>query len=95
VLLERAVTLDPQCAMGLESARMARENAEEASKTDRKFERALRLSPIDPDDCFNNYVGRGAAMRFSAKKRNMTRPLLSIYAPSRNGPNAVLEYIAN
>ncbi len=60
VLLERAVALDPKCRMGLEPARMARELCGSTQKAIGNFERALRLSPIDPMN-FNNYVGIGSA----------------------------------
>ena len=58
VLLERAVTLDPNAAWAwlgwLENY------ADQSKKAIENFERALRLSPIDPMN-FNNYAGIGSA----------------------------------
>jgi adenylate cyclase len=60
VLLERAVTLDPNAAWALSRLGWVENYADQPQKAIRNFERALRLSPIDPMN-FNNYVGLGSA----------------------------------
>ena len=60
VLLERAVTLDPNAAWAWSRLGWLENYADRSQKAIDNFERALRLSPIDPMN-FNNYVGIGAA----------------------------------
>ena len=60
VLLERAVTLDPNAAWAWSRLGWLENYADQPQKAIRNFERALRLSPIDPMN-FNNYVGIGSA----------------------------------
>jgi adenylate cyclase len=60
VLLERAVTLDPNAAWAWSRLGWLENYADQPQKAIGKFERALRLSPIDPMN-FNNYVGIGSA----------------------------------
>jgi len=60
VLLERAVTLDPNAAWALSRLGWLENYADQPQKAIGNFERALRLSPIDPMN-FNNYVGLGSA----------------------------------
>jgi adenylate cyclase len=60
VLLERAVTLDPNAAWAWSRLGWIENYADQPQKAIRNFERALRLSPIDPMN-FNNYVGIGSA----------------------------------
>jgi adenylate cyclase len=60
VLLERAVTLDPNAAWAWSRLGWLENYADQSQKAIRNFERALRLSPIDPMN-FNNYVGIGSA----------------------------------
>ena len=60
VLLERAVTLDPNAAWAWSRLGWLEVYADQPKKAIEKFERALRLSPIDPMN-FNNFVGLGSA----------------------------------
>ena len=60
VLLERAVTLDPNAAWAWTRLGWIENYADQPQKAIEDFERALRLSPIDPMN-FNNYVGIGSA----------------------------------
>src|SRR5258707_408408 len=60
VLLERAVTLDPNAAWAWSRLGRLEAYADQPQKAIDNFERALRLSPIDPMN-FNNYVGIGSA----------------------------------
>ena len=60
VLLERAVTLDPNAAWAWSRLGWLENYADQPQKAIGNFERALRLSPIDPMN-FNNYVGIGSA----------------------------------
>jgi len=60
VLLERAVALDPNAAWAWSRLGWLENYADQPQKAVVNFERALRLSPIDPMN-FNNYVGMGSA----------------------------------
>jgi adenylate cyclase len=60
VLLDRAVTLDPNAAWAWSRLGWLENYADRPQKAIGNFERALRLSPIDPMN-FNNYVGIGSA----------------------------------
>jgi adenylate cyclase len=60
VLLDRAVTLDPNAAWAWSRLGWLENYADQPQKAIGNFERALRLSPIDPMN-FNNYVGIGSA----------------------------------
>jgi adenylate cyclase len=60
VLLERAVALDPNAAWAWSRLGWVENYADQPQKAIGNFERALRLSPIDPMN-FNNYVGIGSA----------------------------------
>jgi adenylate cyclase len=60
VLLERAVALDPNAAWAWGRLGWLENYADQPKKAIENFERALRLSPIDPMN-FNNYAGIGSA----------------------------------
>jgi adenylate cyclase len=60
VLLERAVTLDPNAAWAWNRLGWLEAYADQSQKAIANFERSLRLSPMDPMN-FNNYVGMGSA----------------------------------
>jgi adenylate cyclase len=60
ILLERAVTLDPNAAWAWSRLGWLENYADQPQKAIGNFERELRLSPIDPMN-FNNYVGIGSA----------------------------------
>jgi adenylate cyclase len=60
VLLERAVTLDPNAAWAWSRLGWLENYADQPKKAIGIFERAMRLSPIDPMN-FNNYAGIGSA----------------------------------
>jgi adenylate cyclase len=60
VLLERALALDPNCAWAWSRLAWIENYTDQPDKAIENFERALRLSPIDPMN-FNNYAGMGSA----------------------------------
>jgi adenylate cyclase len=60
VLLERALALDPNCAWAWSRLAWVENYADQPQKAIENFERALRLSPIDPMN-FNNYAGLASA----------------------------------
>jgi adenylate cyclase len=60
VLLERALALDPNCAWAWSRLGWLENYADQPHNAIENFERALRLSPIDPMN-FNNYAGIGSA----------------------------------
>jgi len=60
VMLERAVTLDPNAAWAWSRLGWVENYSERPERALTHFERALRLSPLDPMN-FNNYVGMGSA----------------------------------
>jgi adenylate cyclase len=60
VLLERALVLDPNCAWAWSRLAWIENYADQPGKAIENFERAIRLSPIDPMN-FNNYAGIGSA----------------------------------
>jgi adenylate cyclase len=60
VLLERAVTLDPNAAWGWSRIGWLETYADRPDAAKAHFEKALRLSPLDPMN-FNNYVGLASA----------------------------------
>lgn len=60
VLLERAVTLDPNAAWAWGRLGWLQNYTDGPQKAVENFERALRLSPLDPMN-FNNYAGIGSA----------------------------------
>ena len=60
VLLERALALDPNCAWAWSRLAWIENYADRPREAIENFERALRLSPIDPMN-FNNYAGIGSA----------------------------------
>src|ERR1700723_1735727 len=64
VLLERAVSLDPNCAWAWCRLGWIDNYSDQPNDAIEKFERALRLSPIDPMN-FNNYAGIGSAHEIS------------------------------
>jgi adenylate cyclase len=60
VLLERALVLDPNCAWAWSRLGWIEAYADQSDKAIENFERAIRLSPIDPMN-FNNYAGIASA----------------------------------
>jgi adenylate cyclase len=66
VLLERAVSLDTNCAWAWSRLGWIENYSDQPNKAIENFERALRLSPIDPMN-FNNYVGIGSAHEISER----------------------------
>ena len=60
VLLERAVAVDPNAAWAWSRLGWLDNYSDRPESAIEKFERALRLSPLDPLN-FNNYVGMGSA----------------------------------
>jgi adenylate cyclase len=64
VLLERAVTLDPNAAWALSRLGWLEVYADRPEAAEPHFRRALRLSPLDPMN-FNNYVGLASARQIA------------------------------
>lgn len=64
VLLERAIALDPSGAWSWSRLGWLENYADRPEQALEKFERSLRLSPLDPMN-FNNYVGMGSAHEIS------------------------------
>jgi adenylate cyclase len=64
VLLERAVTLDPSAAWAWSRLGWLENYTDRPERALENFERALRLSPLDPMN-FNNYVGMGSSHEIS------------------------------
>ena len=60
VLLERALALDPNAAWAWSRLGWVENYSDRPELAIEKFERALRLSPLDPMN-FNNHVGMGSA----------------------------------
>ena len=60
VMLERAITLDPNAAWALSRLGWLDVYADRPDEAKAHFEKALRLSPLDPIN-FNNLVGLGSA----------------------------------
>lgn len=60
VMLERAVALDPNAAWAWSRLGWVENYSDRPERAVAHFERALRLSPLDPMN-FNNYVGMGSA----------------------------------
>jgi adenylate cyclase len=60
VMLERAVALDPNAAWAWSRLGWVENYSDRPEPAIAHFERALRLSPLDPMN-FNNYVGMGSA----------------------------------
>ena len=60
VLLERALAIDANSAWAWSRLGWLDNYADRPERAIEKFERALRLSPLDPTN-FNNYVGIGSA----------------------------------
>jgi adenylate cyclase len=78
VLLERAVALDPNAAWAWSRLGWLEAYSDRPANAFRHFERALRLSPLDPLN-FNNYVGIASAhdiaMNLEDAVRNYRRAL--------------------
>jgi len=60
ILLERAVTLDPNAAWAISRLGWLEVYSDRPDEADPHFRKALRLSPLDPMN-FNNYVGLASA----------------------------------
>ena len=60
VMLERAVAVDPNAAWAWSRLGWVENYSDRPERAVAHFERALRLSPLDPMN-FNNYVGMGSA----------------------------------
>jgi adenylate cyclase len=64
ILLERAIALDPSAAWAWSRLGWLENYTDRPAQALENFERALRLSPLDPMN-FNNYVGMGSAYEIS------------------------------
>ena len=62
VLLERAIALDPNSAWACSRLGWLAAYTDRAEEAHSYFDKALRLSPVDPMN-FNNYVGLGLAFQ--------------------------------
>jgi len=66
VMLERAVVLDPNSAWAWSRLGWVENYSDRPERAVVHFERALRLSPLDPMN-FNNYVGLGSASEVAGR----------------------------
>jgi adenylate cyclase len=66
ILLERAVSLDPNAAWAWSRLGWIENYTDRPEQALKNFDHALRLSPLDPMN-FNNYVGIGAAHEVSGR----------------------------
>ena len=66
VMLERAVTLDPNSAWSWSRLGWVENYSDRPERAVPHFERALRLSPLDPMN-FNNYVGMASASEIAER----------------------------
>ena len=66
LLLERAVALDPNAAWGWSRLAWIENYSDQPDRAIELFERALRLSPLDPMN-FNNYVGIASAHEIAGR----------------------------
>jgi adenylate cyclase len=66
VLLQRAVALDPNSAWAHSRLGWLEAYSDRAEEAHKHFEKALRLSPVDPMN-FNNYVGTALAYQVEGK----------------------------
>ena len=66
VMLERAVTLDPNSAWAWSRLGWVENYSDRPERAVPHFERALRLSPLDPMN-FNNYVGMASASEIAER----------------------------
>ena len=66
VLLERALAIDPNAAWAWSRLGWLDNYADRPEQAIEKFERALRLSPLDPMN-FNNHIGIGSAHEISQR----------------------------
>jgi adenylate cyclase len=69
ILLERAVTLDPNAAWAWSRLGWVENYCDRPEPAIAHFEHALRLSPLDPMN-FNNYVGMGQANQIAERYDN-------------------------
>ena len=69
IMLERAVTLDPNAAWAWSRLGWVENYSDRPEPAIAHFERALRLSPLDPMN-FNNYVGMGSANEIAERYDN-------------------------
>jgi len=66
IMLERAVALDPNAAWAWSRLGWVENYSDRPDQAVAHFERALRLSPLDPMN-FNNYVGLGSAAEVAGR----------------------------
>jgi adenylate cyclase len=66
VMLERAVAIDPNSAWAWSRLGWVENYSDRPERAVAHFERALRLSPLDPMN-FNNYVGMGSAAEVAGR----------------------------
>jgi tetratricopeptide (TPR) repeat protein len=81
VMLERAVTLDPNAVWAWSRLGWVENYSDRPERAVAHFERALRLSPLDPMN-FNNYVGLGLP---ATSQSVTTTPSRSIGVHCRSG----------
>lgn len=84
IRLERALALDPNCAWAWSRLGWLDNYSDQPTNAIEKFERALRLSPIDPMN-FNNYAGIGSAHEIS---RDYDKAAASYLRALEERPNA-------
>ncbi len=88
VLLERAVSIDPNSAWAWNRLGWARTYGEKPKEAIEHFETALRLSPYDPMN-FNCYIGIGSAY---AVARDIDNAILNCERGLKEHPQAIWVY---
>ena len=88
VLLERALALDPNAAWAWSRLGWLENYADRPEIAIENFERALRLSPLDPMN-FNNHVGLGSAQEIA---RNYDKAVAHYRRALEERPNAMWIY---
>jgi adenylate cyclase len=85
IMLERAVALDPNAAWALSRLAWLDVYADRPEQARANFEKAMRLSPLDPLN-FNNYAGIGSAYVVEGKDAEATEYFLRAL---QERPNAI------
>jgi adenylate cyclase len=88
VLLERALALDPNAAWAWSRLGWLENYADRPERAIENFERAFRLSPLDPMN-FNNHVGMGSAEEIA---RNYDKAAAHYQRALEERPNAIWIY---
>src|SRR5262249_54725294 len=86
ILLERAVAIDPNAAWAWARLGWVDVYSDRPAEAIEKFEKALRLSPLDPMN-FNNYVGIGSATEIMEEYGEAVALYQTVLAEGPHGPS--------